>query len=69
MVLQSQARIAFFAPQGHFAESALTFGANETLDSLEQLAVADAADRTLLRLVICAATATLAVALASGLVN
>lgn len=68
MILQSQPRFAFFAPQGHFAESALTFSANDALDSLEQLALADAADRTLLRLVICAAAATLTLALASGLV-
>lgn len=68
MVLQSQPRFAFFAPQSRFAESVLTFSANDALDSLEQLAVADAADRTLLRLVICAAAATLTLALASGLV-
>ena len=67
MVFQSQPRIAFSAPQGQFAESVLTFGVNDGLDSLEQLAQADAADRSLLLLVGCAAAATLALALASGL--
>jgi hypothetical protein len=67
MVFQSQPRIAFSAPQGQFAESALTFSSNDGLDSLEQLAQADAADRSLLLLVVCAAAATLALALASGL--
>lgn len=69
MVFQTPARFAFFAPQGRFAESVLTFGANDAMDSLEQLALADAADRSLLRLVFCAAAATLTLALASGLVN
>lgn len=68
MVLQSQPRFAFLAPQARFAESALTYSSSDALDSLEQLAQADAADRTLLRLVICAAAATLTLALASGLV-
>ena len=68
MVFQSQPRIAFFAPQAGFAESALTYSPGDALDSLEQLAQADAADRTLLRLVMCAAAATLTLALASGLV-
>ena len=40
----------------------------DTLDSLEQMAQADAADRTLLRLVACAAGATLLLALAGSLV-
>ena len=64
---QSQPWFTLVSPQGNCAESALTFGTNEGPDSLEQLALADAADRSLLRLVMCAAGVTLAVALASGL--
>lgn len=67
MVFPSQPRFTPFAPQAQFAESALTFGSSDAVDSLEQLALADAADRGLLRLVVIAAAATLALALASGL--
>lgn len=52
------------------AESALTLhgpGRLDGIDSLEQMAQADAADRNLLRLVICAAAATLVLAVASAL--
>ncbi len=67
MRLQFQPRFAIFAPQGQLTESALAFNACDGADSLEQLAQADAADRALLRLVMGAAAATLALALASGL--
>lgn len=65
MVIQSQPRFALLFPKGRFAEPALTVQAGDTIDSLQELALADAADRTLLMLVMCAALATLALALAS----
>lgn len=68
MAHSSLLRLAFFAPQAQYSESALTYSMADAPDSLEQLALADAADRSLLRLVMCAAAATLALALASGLV-
>ena len=53
-------------------ESVFTFAGMSRIDSLditEQLAQADAADRQLLRLVLCVALATLILALASSLVG
>lgn len=72
MALNLQNFFAAVAPHAFFAESTLAYpvaGRAETLDSLEQLAQADAADRTLLRLVLCAAAATLLLALASSLAS
>jgi hypothetical protein len=43
------------------------FSRFDLTDPLEQMRAADAADRTLLRLVVCAAAATLVLALASSL--
>lgn len=63
-------RLDFADTRTFGAESALTFqkpGVLESIDLFEQMAQADAADRHLLRLVICAAAATLVLALASAL--
>lgn len=67
MAHHAQPRFAKQIQQSFFGESALTYSTYDGVDSLEQLALADAADRTLLRLVLCAAAATLTLALASGL--
>ena len=63
-------RLDFVDTRSALAESVLTLpglGRFEAQDASEQMAQADAADRTLLRLVICAAAATLLLAIASSL--
>lgn len=52
---------------GANAGFALPEGALDEVDPLAQMAHADAADASLLRLVLCAATATLALAIGSSL--
>ena len=61
-------RLDFADTRAFSAESVLTLhGVNrfDSADTLEQMAQAEAADRNLLRLVLCAAAATLLLALAS----
>ena len=63
-------RLDFADTRAFSAESVLTLhGVNrfDSADTLEQMAQAEAADRNLLRLVLCAAAATLLLALASTL--
>jgi len=63
-------RLDFADTRALGAESVLTLhkpGRLESVDLFEQMAQADAADRHLLRLVMCAAAATLVLALASAL--
>ena len=63
-------RLDFADTRALSTESVLTLhrgGLSEPTDIHEQLAQADAADRNLLRLVMCAAAATLVLALASSL--
>lgn len=62
-------RMDFADTRATAAESVLTFtafGRFEAVDPLEQMALADRADRTLLQLVLCAAAATLVLALAAS---
>ena len=64
-------RLDFADTRAVGGDSMLTFAGISRIDSLditEQLAQADAADRQLLRLVLCVALATLTLALASSLV-
>jgi len=70
MFASQQTRLDFADTRSAATESvwALTsFGRLDGADHAELLAQADAADRQLLRLVVCAAAATLVLALASSL--
>jgi hypothetical protein len=68
MFAQSNPRLDFADTRSTEARLGLAGASGyETVDALEQMAQADAADRTLLRLVMCAAAATLVLALAASL--